>query len=335
MSLNISFESEEEILGIVVNKPGDTVASNQLSNLDELSKITVVVDYHKNISQYIVILNKSIDNHQYIVDLLVTLNKTNSINKAMVDYINNVFPDLLGSKVNRDDFTDTPTRTNIQVIINFLIEKLNQINDDILVSYTDGVYRNLEAFINRTNSICLVDLESNFNDKKSLAAKQLDEIDKNNRIAVFKDGVLYKAIDHVLNPVFIDSLKLVSIPELDLGSLTTKTNTLKKLLEIHDNICPNTLINKDATYRELLVYLANLNIYEVIEHLGMFRDIMVGIVNEKKLLGTEGNIRDSLVSKVLENRYLNDLDFYVCRYIHVMILNYLYGEALSIAEDIV
>lgn len=331
MSLNISFESEEEILGIVVNKPDETVT---VLVSDGLSPVTGLVECHNIINQSIVILTKYIDDHKYISDILKILSENGFINKTMVNNINNVFPDLLGSKVNINDFTDASSKTNIQVVINFLIEKLNQIKDNILVSYTEGVYKNLESFINKINSICLSSLEEKLSNHKLQAQLNLKELTENGKVAIFKDGVLYKAVDCLLDPTFIDLLKIAPIANLNINELINKISIIKKVLDIHDNICPNTLLNKDSSYSELMSYLANLDIHETIEHLDTFKTIIADILNEKKLLGSEGNIRDTLVSKVLDSQYLNDLDNYVCRYIRILILFNLYEQTDLLAIDL-
>ncbi len=59
MALNLSFESEEEILGIVVSKPTDNV--NTIIASPELAKINELLECHYCLNESIVILTKYID----------------------------------------------------------------------------------------------------------------------------------------------------------------------------------------------------------------------------------------------------------------------------------
>jgi hypothetical protein len=295
---SVSFESTEEILGIVVHKPDESAKTNtSLAN----SELNTFLGYIKAIEEGTNVLNKYIEEHDTAVEFIKLLSTNNYINKVTVNDINNVFPEVLTTVANIKDFTDAPTKTGLEAILRFLNLKVNAIRDNILVTYTDSIYKYIEPVLVKFTDLELDQLRDMLYTLKTSMAFQLNRLLNNNKLQIFKDGELYKLIDGLLTDEFMDMLKAAPIEGLNIPDIETGVKAIKELIETKKQLLPQLSSDKDNSFRYIMLTGADFNLESWITSARSSLAALRNLSNSKKLILADNNTRDAVIDSLAKN----------------------------------
>ena len=325
--MSLVFETIEDILGIGVIKP-DEVSSDSTDQGQNPSLNRLIKD-RDNVKTHIVTIERLKHDFTYINDLITGVGLKGAVNKSLVVSINETFPELLATVVNINDFTDIPTRTNINVITNFLEGKANLLKDELIVAYNELI-KSLEDIENVTKANASKDLYGQLADAKDCIIYDSETISNNKSLQVFKDGELFKLYNNALNNNVLATLKLVPIDKLDLNTLIIRRNSVVNTLELLESIDNSTGLTKDSSYDVVLSYLAQLDIDAIINQYNTDRDIVTNILNERRLLVDVKTYRKDVVNKISETSDIFRLDVIANSIAKVLCLHTLYANVTKL-----
>lgn len=330
MTLKLGFESTEEILGLAVSKPD---IKNIEQDMPMYSDVSIVVGIFRSIREGLVQLEKQLDSYCYLVDTTESIKSKNSVTKSIVKSIDEIYPDLLGTVAHINDFTDIPTKTGLDILTRFLDGKVNEVKDQILVTYTDSVFKYIEKLNTVLTTIdptvikneMLATMVNVNNTKQLLMAKKC--------LTIFKDGVLHRVIDSLFTQEYRDALKLLNIQKLDMASVDEHIVYIQKLIELLKEISPEIDSELFSTYGGLINVLCVQNDQSVAENIAKVAEITSYIVNEKKLITEPATYRDTLVSKILVNPYLLKMDKQIAEVAKYLIFKALASEVIYMNSE--
>lgn len=326
MTLKLGFESTEEILGLVVAKPD---IKNSEQELPIHTDVTICTGILKSIREGIIQLEKHLDSYCYLADTIDAIKTKNAVSKATVKSIDELYPELLGTVAHINDFTDIPTRTGLDILTRFLDKKLNEVKDQILVTYTDSVYKHIEKLNTITATIDPVVVNNQLTDMKTNLNKTIESLSNKKCLMVFKDGVLHKVMDSLFVQEYREALKVLNIPGLDMSSVDKHINYIKKLLSLLAEIDPNIDLSLCESYGGLLKAMLAISENEICSELSKVAEVTDYIVSEKKLVTEPATYRDTLVTKVLSNPYVLKMDKQTAQVAKYLLVKALFEEVLD------
>lgn len=325
MTLKLGFESTEEILGLVVAKPD---IKNSEQELPIHTDVTICIGILKSIREGIIQLEKHLDSYCYLADTIDAIKTKNAISKATVKSIDELYPELLGTVAHINDFTDIPTRTGLDTLFRFLNNKLNEVKDQILVIYTDNVFKYIEKLNTLLSTIDTTVI------KNELLATMINVTNSSNILAakkcltIFKDGVLHKVMDSLFVQEYRDALKLLNIQNLDIATIDEHVDYIHKLLELLTEVAPDIDTGLCSTYNGLMNILCSQDNETIATDVANVIEIVNYIVNEKKLIADPSTYRDTLVSKIIVNPYILKMDKQAAIIAKYLVLKALFDEVL-------
>ncbi len=302
--MSLVFETIEDILGINVIKPTE-VSGGSASHSDEVA-LNKLIKTKDNIKFHIVTIEKLKNDLIYVTDILSGVCIRSTVNKVLVNSINETFPELLSVTANINDFTDIPSKTNVSIVINFLENRVSIIKDELIIVHNELIklLEDIKITI-KLNTNLYEEMECN----KDLITHDIIEFSTDKRLQVFKDGELYKLYTYVLNDKVIEIVKLTTfIDNLDINKLVIAKDAVFKLLHMLESIDSSVGINTASNYDQVLIFLSKLNINDLIDEYNTANNIITSILNERKLLVDINSYRKDLVNVILKTNDISKLD---------------------------
>ncbi len=327
MSTGLIFESFEEAIGVNVintdnsctNDVGDPIATT----------VAKLINYVTDVKAILVNLDEQTDVLSYLNDLNEDIVAKGLMSKAKAKLIDEAHPDFLSTVANIDDFTDIPTKTNVQMAARFLNGKLVDTKDKIVSVFGNDMFKLLMSFITIIKENNIKDVLHNIKESQSFLAIAQVMVAETKTLAVFKDGSLYKVGTFLLNDEYLSMVERSLIDNLDFNKFKVTVDNLKTLVTRWSELELNIDV-KSYTYNQLIEHLVQFPAEQYAEQYNGYVEFIQQVINTKKLSDGDVNYKNILVDYVVKEERLSKLDAFMGNLVKVMVVNYILNTVNSI-----
>ncbi len=327
MSNGLIFESFEEAIGVNVintdnsctNDVGDPIATT----------VAKLINYVTDVKAILVNLDEQTDILSYLNDLNEDIVGKGLMSKAKAKLIDEAHPDFLSTVANINDFTDIPTKTNVQVTARFLSSKIIDTKDKIVSVFGNDMFKLLMSFITIVKENSIEEVLRNIKESQSVLASAQVMVAETKTLAVFKDGSLYKVGAFLLNDEYLSMVERSLIDNLDFNKFKVTVDNLKTLVTRWSELELNADV-KSYTYNQLIEHLVQFPVDQYAEHCNGYVEFIQQVINTKKLSDGDVNYKNILVDYVVKEERLGKLDMYMGNLVKVMVINYILNAVNTI-----
>lgn len=327
MPTGLVFESFEETIGVNVidadnsctNDVGDPIATT----------VAKLINYVTDVKSILVKLDEQTDVLSYLNDLNADIVDKGLMSKAKAKLIDEAHPDFLSTVANINDFTDLPSKTNVQLVTRFLNSKIIDTKDKIVPVFGNDMFKLLMSFMTIVKENNIEDVLRNIKESQSVLATSQTMIAETKSLAVFKDGSLYKVGSFLLDDNYMSMVERSLIDNLDFNKFKVTVDNLKTLITRWSELETAADI-KAYSYNQLIDHLVNFPVDQYAEHCGGYIEFIQQVINTKKLSDGDVNYKETLVDYVVKEDRLGKLDMYMGNLVKVMVINYILNAVNSI-----
>ena len=327
MSNGLIFESFEETIGVnVIN--ADNSCTNDVGD-PTATTVAKLINYVTDVKSILVKLDEQTDVLSYLNDLNADIVGKGLMSKAKAKLIDEAHPDFLSTVANINDFTDLPSKTNVQMVTRFLNSKIIDTKDKIVPVFGNDMFKLLMSFITIIKENSIEDVLHNIKESQSFLAAAQAMVAETKALAVFKDGSLYKVGAFLLDDEYLSMVERSLIDNLDFNKFKVTVDNLKTLVTRWSELELNTDV-KSYSYNQLIEHLVNFPVDQYSEHCTGYIEFIQQVINTKKLSDGDVNYKSTLVDYVIKEERLGKLDMYMGNLVKVMVINYILNAVNSI-----
>lgn len=330
MSTSLSFESFEEAIGVKV------INANTSCTSDVGDPIATTV---AKLINYVTDINTILDNLRVQLDTLSYLNALTAdtvgkgvMSKAKAKLIDEAHSDFLSTVAHINDFTEMPSKTNLEVVKRFLDSKTTDTKDKIVTIFGNDMFKTLLSFITITKENDIPGILSNMGESQLALREAYPIVSVTKALTVFKDGLLYKACDFLLDDNYMSMVEKSLIDDLDFNKFKVTVDNLKTLVARWAEIEQVTPVST-FSYKQLLDYLIAFPVDGYSENYSGYMEVIQQIVNTKKLSDGDVNYKNIIVDYTVNEKRLTNLNVYLTGIIKILVINYIMNAVNSINMD--
>lgn len=327
MSNGLIFESFEESIGVNVINANNSCVSDVGDPV--ATTVAKLINYVTDIKSILVKLDEQIDVLSYLNDLNADIVGKGLMSKAKAKLIDEAHPDFLSTVANINDFTDLPSKTNVQAAARFLNSKSIDTKDKIVSIFGNDMFKLLTNF---NTVIKENDVESviyNIKQSQSVLAAAQTMVAETKTLAVFKNGFLYKAGAFLLNDEYQSMLERSLIDNLDFNKFKVTVDNLKTLVTRWSELELDADV-KSYTYNQLINHLVLFPADQYAEQCSGYIEFIQQVINTKKLSDGDINYKNILVDYVVKEDRLSKLDAFMGNLVKAMVVNYIINSVNTI-----
>ncbi len=330
MPTNLSFESFEEVIGVKVinanasctSDVGDPVATT----------VAKLINYVTGINTILENLRVQLDTLSYLNDLIADTVGKGVMSKAKAKLIDEAHPDFLSTIAHINDFTEIPSKTNLETVSRYLNSKVVDTKDKIVTIFGNDMFKSLMSFITITKENDIPAILKAMADSQNVLKEAYPIVSVTKALTVFKDGLLYKACDFLLDDNYLSMVEKSIIDDLDYNKFKVTVDNLKTLITRWAEIEQVTPVST-FSYKQVLEYLIAFPLDVYSENYKGYMEVIQQVVNTKKLSDGDVNYKNIIVEYTVNEKRLGNLNVYLTCIIKILVINYILNSVNSINMD--
>lgn len=330
MSASLSFESFEEAIGVKVintntsctSDVGDPIATTVAKLINYVSDINTILDN----------LCAQLDTLSYLNELIGDTVGKGVMSRAKAKRIDEAHSDFLSTIAHINDFTELPSKANLEVVKRFLDSKVIDTKDKIVTIFGNDMFKSLMSFITITKENDVPAILRNMADDQNTLREAYPVVSVTKALTVFKDGLLYKACDFLLDDNYMSMVEKSLIDDLDFNKFKVTVDNLKTLIARWAEIEQVTPVGT-FTYKQILDYLIAFPLDVYTENYSGYMEVIQQVVNTKKLSDGDVNYKNIIVDYTVNEKRLCNLNVYLTGIIKILVINYIMHAVNSINTD--